>query len=667
MKHSDVELDINELKTSLNIVPLLDESQLSAIAKSVIRGYKIDEESRQDWLDITDKAMAIAKQTPEVKNTPWPNASNIKYPLITKSSIDYAARAYPEFVKDDKVVKMAIIGKDLTNEKALKSERVATHMSYQLLKRDTEWEDSLDRLLHVLPVVGTVFKKTYYDVVNKKLRSEFCTPERVSINMNVASLEDARRVTHIVGVYTNDLISSMREGLYTEIDVDSLKGYDNLVDGPVAPDDLDPKIDLLEQHTYLDLDGDGYLEPYIVTIHEATGTILQIVNRFEAIIRKNKKIIRIDPVQFFTDYHLIRNPDGGFYSMGFGHLLYPLNNSVNTILNQLTDAGTLANQQTGFIGKGLRLRSGQISAERGTYKVLDVASGTDIAKNIYTLPVKEPSQVLFQLLGLLIEASKDLSSSTDVLAGKGPSQNVPATTILTQEKQGLKVFNGIHKRLHKSQKKELIKVFKILKEHTTNEEYRRILDDPLADLKLDYNTDELDILPVSDPNMASDTQRIQKAQAVMSLSTVDPRKAEMELLKALNFSDAKIQELMPEPDPNAPPPPEVEKTKAETQKLLAETQQIQAEMQMLNQKLQIEIAKLEASAADTQTRRDESDARIEKMQSDAIEGAAKVQIAAQKSQDESAQTDEAQIHKENKETAELSLKASETKQKDKED
>lgn len=602
-------MDINTLLKSINIATLLDEEELSQIGTAALRGYEIDEASRTEWKERTELAMNIAKQTLEKKNHPFPNASNVKYPLIPKSAIDFAARLYPEIVNNDRVVKCSAIGSDELGLKEKRAVRVSRHMSYQLLQENDEWEEGTDKLLHILPVIGTVFRKTYYDPILKRNVSEFCHPEYITVNYAVTSLETARRITHRMFKYANDLVERARAGIYLEIDLDSLKSSEGYGDG-----DLDPPLELLEQHCFIDLDKDGYDEPYIVTLHKATQKVLRIVARYSASeIKKNRdgEIYRIEADQYFTDYHCIKSPDGGFYSIGLGHLLYPLNEAINTSLNQLIDSGTLSNSQAGFLGRGLRIKGGDIHLRLGQWKVLDAATGTDIRANIVPLPVREPSLVLFQLLGFLVEAGKDLSSLQDTLMGKGQTQNVPATTILTMVEQGMKVFNAIQKRLYRSFKKEYVKLFKLNSKHLTNAEYQRVLDDPMADVESDYDLDSLDIVPIADPNASSDTQRLARARALYELPNLDPYAKTKYLLEALQISETRIRELLPVPNPNAPPPPDV-------MKMLAETDRAKSEAALNMQKTQLDVAELDLKRQQLQLQAQEAEARINKMAADSI-------------------------------------------------
>ena len=644
---------IAELRDSINIAELLDDDKLSKISKQVIQGYELDEDSRVEWKETVDKAMEIAKQTTETKDYPWENASNVKFPLITQASIDFASRVMPELIKNEEIVKINVIGQDPDGSKRDRGRRISQFMSYQLLKESDIWEENMDKMLHMLPILGTAFKKVYYHPITRKPISEVCTPDKIVVNYNITDLASARRITHVLTFYTNDIIERIRMGIYRDVDVSSLmcsEGYE-------AEQDEDAPLELLEQHCYLDLDDDGYQEPYVVIVHKGTGEVLRIMQRFKSLeLNVDDEVKRIEPELYFTDYHFLKSPDGGFYSLGFGTLLYPLNAAINTLLNQLIDSGTLNNNQSGFIGKGLRLKGGEFRFQLGEWRVLNAASGTDIAKNIVPLPTKEPSPTLFQLLGLLIEMGKDLASINDAMQGKQPGQNVPAVTILTLVEQGTKVFSAISKRLYRSLRKEFIRIFDLNKRFLSNEDYMNVLDDPNASADTDFETDSVDISPVADPAMATAAHRFAKAQAIAQLPNVDPLESARYYLEALQVDPQQIEKLVPRPDPNAPPAPELQKLMAEVAKLSAETELLHNQLNLQINTNQLEVEKIRLQEADTMARVSEAKAREQKMTQDADNNARKTELATAKSTNKAFMDAMAFEHEQAVDAAEIDIK-----------
>lgn len=628
-------LTLEQIKSSDNLVNLLRDtpegkSKLAEIGVQVYRGYEIDEDSRDEWKRTVDEAMKIAKQTTETKNHPWSGASNIKYPLITDAAIDYASRTLPEIIQNEKVVKCATVGMDPDSEKYLRAERISRFMSYQLIQESTDWEDSVDKLLQMLPVLGTVFMKTYYNTLEKKNVSEICVPDKIVVNYDTKSLQSARRVTHILTLYTNDILERQRRGLFDDdIDIKTLN--------PEAgnEEDEDPPLELLEQHCWLDLDDDGYKEPYIVTVHKESKQVLRIVQRIKDVEKNSDgEICCIYPEKYFTDFHFIRSPDGGFYSMGFGSLLLPLNSAINTLINQLIDSGTLNNSQGGFLGRGLRLKNGEFRIKMGEWKVLDAASGTDIKNNIYPMPTKEPSQTLFNLLGMLVKVGKELSSTTDAMSGQGPGQNVSSSVQNSLIEQGTKVFTAINKRLYRGLKEVYTLQYDLNCKYVDPTHYQEVLNDPLADAKADFDLHSTGVHPVADPTISSMNQRMMRAQMVQGLRTADPHALDVFMLQSLQMDQSQIDILCPKPDPNAPPAPEVQKLLSEVKLNETNARSIQLQTSIDMQKSKMDTQQVETANREADSRIQESVARQWKMQKDAAHGDAKIAIASGKMQQE---------------------------------
>ncbi len=624
-------MKLEDIKKSQNIAEDLEEELLVKIAQYVSEGYRVDCESRRDWQNLVDKSMKIAKQTYEVKNDPFPGCANVKFPLISQAVIDFAARQYPQMIQNNRVARTTVVGSDPENIKAEQAERVSQCISYQLINKSTRWEEEMDHLLHVLPMVGTCFKKTYFDPITKQPVSELCVPENVVVNNNIKSLELAPRITHVIYLSNNDIRERIALGIFKDVDMSRL--YDG---AEMNAEEMDEPIELLECHCTYDCDEDGYREPYIITIHNESRQVLRVVQRFEEIQKtKDGSLLRIVPEQYFIDYHFIRSLDGTYYSFGFGTLLFPLNESINTVVNQLLDAGTLNNYQSGFIGSALRLKNGNYRLNLNEWKVIQTPAGSRIQDNIVPLPTKEPSMTLLNLLQLLIDVGRDLTSTNDLMQGKGQTQNVPATTVLSMIEQGMKVYTAISKRLFLSQKKEFNRIFYLNYKHLSNKDYQDILDMPGISVKRDFDCKTMDIYPVADASMSTETQRMAKAQAILSLPTVDSHEATIEFLQSLQIDKQQIEKLAPAPDPNAPPPPEVQKTMAEVGMITAQAQLFQTEAQVKPVETQLEVVKGQQDAKESDSRIMESAARIGKMQHDAVNNNAKSQIEAIRIQKES--------------------------------
>lgn len=617
MKELKAKLKLEDIVEMPNIAAELDESDQMIIAKEVVSFFERDKDSRRDWEMDTDKALELAGLKKKAKNTPWPNASNVKYPLITNAAMQFAARTMPEIIRNGKVVEAFVVGSDPDGSKMERAKRVSTHMSYQLLVANSEFEETTDRLLHMLPIVGTVFKKTYFDPVKQRNVSELCLHDEIFIHNDVKSLDEARRVTHLLFMHKNDIIEKIRTGLYSDVPDEAFK---------TGPDELSRSYELqevLEQHTYLDLDGDGYEEPYIVTVLKEGHKVLRIVARFDPedmIINDKDEVVNILPVQYFTDYHFIPSPDGTFFSIGFGQLMFAINESVNTILNQLIDAGTLATMQGGFLGRGLRIKGGQLRMRPGQWHKLDSAGIDDIRKHIVPLSYKEPSNVLFQLLGALIDAGKELSSVNDAMLGREQVQNVAASSIMSSIEQGTKVFSSIQRRMYRSFKKEFEKHYRLNRIFLDPQEYMMVLDNDQANLENDYDDESLDVKPVADPNMSSETLRLLRSQDILEKSTAFPELNKYEALKlhleALNTPN--IDMVLPKPDPNAAPPPEI----------IEMMSKIDAE----GKKLQLKGMQYETRNRDTEIREYKAEFEAERMRAEAMKMMAEAEKAMAEAQ-----------------------------------
>lgn len=609
---------LEEILGSNNVADLLSDKKLTEVSGRVIDGFDQDEGTMGEWRDITEKAMDIAKQTLDQRNEPLVMSSNVKYPAITQAGIEFASRTYPEFVKGDRVARFRVVGSTSDDQLLSRASRVERFMSYKLMHK-TDWEDQTDKLLHILPIVGTVFKKVYYDPIADEPVTELCSPFDVVVNYNTQSLKKAARITHVLELTHNEIKEKITAGLFTYFDIDKLMMTDN-IEYFNESDEVELDKDtytVLEQHCFLDLDGDGYEEPYIVTVHPDSRKVFRIVPNFKEddVIRNEEgDVLRINNETYFVDYHFIRNPDGGFYSLGIGQLLYPINEAINTVINQLIDAGTLNNLQGGFIGRALRIKSGELRVKMGEWKSIDTPPVGKISDHIYPLPTKEPSPTLFQLLGTLIETVKDLARVNEATQGNQLAQNAPATSVLTLVEQGLVVFNAIQKRIFKSFKKELEQIYKIHYYFLDDIDYQMVINDPNGLVENDFRLEDMDITPVGNPGNSSTAQRLAKAQAIGQLPSVPQYLKDIEFLKALEFSEQDIAQLVPPPNPNPEPTPQDLLVQAEIKKTEAEANKIQSQPQL-------EMADLVRKSQQDQQLQAESQSRMVKME---IDGAVKI-------------------------------------------
>jgi len=561
---------------AVNIAEELEDSVLQAMGDRCVREYNIDERSRSDWKEKTERAMSLAMQETKEKQFPWPKASNVIFPLMTTASIQFAARAYPAIVQNRSVVKGVVIGNDdgrpqidpntgaplmgpngspvwaiPPGAKQDKADRIGEHMSWQLLDEQPEWEAETDTLLHVLPIVGCVFRKSYFDPGKGRNCSLMVSAMHLVKNYKSKCNETAPRLSEEHSYYPNEIEEQFRAGLWLR-PITPFGLPDN------ASDDMDAPHEFIEQHRYWDLDGDDYAEPYIVTVHKKSRQVVRVVARYdEEGVKFNSRthaVQKIEPIHYYTQYDFLPNPDGGAYGIGFGQLLRPINEAVNTTLNQLIDAGTLQNTGGGFIGKGLSMNSGSIKFQMGEFKVVNV-SGNDLRANLLPMPWAGPSPVLFNLLGLLVEAGKEIASIKDILTGDtgAKNANTPATTTLALIEQGLKVYTSIYKRVHRALKSELDKLYRLNRIYGDETSEFKVGDTWKQVTKQDY-VNGSGVEPISDPTMVSDMQRLGRAQFLMQFAN-DPffkgaevRKIILEAAQMENIVDRVLNE-QPPPNP----------------------------------------------------------------------------------------------------------------------
>lgn len=595
-KFADIKLNIQEIVQNTNVAANLDEDTLTKIGNDVVEGYNDDKQSRSEWEKKAKEYFELALQVAKEKSFPWPKASNVKFPLVSIAAMQFGARAYPTLVPSTgKIVQMRVLGKDPDGEKFKRAQRVSTHMNYQLTVQMEDWEEDYDKLLIMLPIIGVAFKKTYYDSSLRRNKSCLVLPQNLVVNYWTKSLEESFRITEVLYLTRNQVKERQLQDIYLadvdlgdpvlEVDTDNEKRDLK----PVKVDQSTP-YKILEQHTYLDLDDDGYFEPYIVTVDYHTAKVLRIVPRFKQEnidTNVDGDVVSIKPDHYYTKFPFFPNPDGSFYDLGFGHLLGPINEAVNTLINQLVDAGTIRNLQAGFVGKGIQIRKGEQRFQPGEWKQVN-AIGDDLRKQIVPLPSNEPSKVLFELLGLLIQSGKELASIAEIFVGKMPGQNTPAYTTKETVEQGMKLFTAIYKRVYRAQTKELKKLYELNRYYLDPQEYVSVLDEPIQ--QSDYDAPPDDLIPAADPSASSNTEKMAKVEALaqlLPLGTINPMALTMRWLEALDETQPE-QLIIPPEQQQQKPDPKVEAEMAKTQIKQAESQH---KMQMEELKMQLEQQK----------------------------------------------------------------------------
>lgn len=578
----------------INIAEELDGNILGAIGMRAVEEYEIDCDSRARWVQEAKAALAMALQRAEAKTTPWPGASNVIVPIITEAADQFAARAYPAIIKDMNVVKGKVVGLDegtpridlntgqplvdpqtgqpqwvvAPGEKKKRADRIGGHMSWQLTEEQTEWEAETDAMLHVLPIVGCAFRKSFRDASLGQNVSLFVSALDLVINYSAKSMKRAPRITEEIRLYPYEITELQQSGAFIYHD------FGVSTDSNSGGADRDAPHLFLEQYRRWDMDGDGYPEPYIITIHKETQKVVRIIPNFlpEDIVWKEgeegQTVKRIRASEVYTKYDFLPNKEGGIYGQGFGQLLKPLNDATNTTINMMFDAEHLRIRGGGFVGKGLSLHAGTLTFKMAEWKVVNAPGGA-IRDAIVPLQHQGASPVLFQLLGLLMQASRDISSVKDVLTGEVKAQTMSPTVFMALVEQGLKVFTAIWKRIHRSLTSEFDKLYRLNALYLDDKTHFRVGSQWKEISRADYASNN-GAEPISDANMVVDVQAMARSQFLQQflndplLDGVEIRKR---MLTAANIPGA---ESLIKPQNNTPSPMELlEMAKVETQRIAA--------------------------------------------------------------------------------------------------
>ena len=544
-----VEIPMEEVKTK-NLVSKISEDRLKTIADQVFDGYEVDLASRSNLMNRIEKWLRLWYVKPEYerKSDPFPDASNIVVPMMNIACSQFYARASDALLSQKDIVK-AIITKDIPGAQEA-ADRVSKYMDWQIKYKMPNYMEGMRKSLMQLPLIGTVIRKAFYDSVNKTVNVDFISSNDFVINSNARYLSSAPRISHIIDVSINDLRIKEADGIYENVDQilnpsTQLDPTDlGIVIEEVSGVEKDQENEfgfrkVIEQHVYLAIFDEKGKEiaqedigkaislPYIVHMDMESKTILGIEES------KNEKTTRLK--EFFVKYEFLPSPDSSFDSVGFGLLLERINETSNTIVNQLIDAGTLANTQSGFVAKGTGMARGQVSFDRGRFVEIALPRNTDDVRKVITpMTFKEPSQVLLTLLGTLEGYANRVTTVSEMFTGEMPSSDTSATAVVKLLEQGLKVFASIYKALHESFQKELQLIYNLNAEYLEDDEYTDINsaytsmaqgEQPSGTTQKITRADfqhQLAIIPVSDPGVISRTEKIQKAQMEYEMGMKNP-------------------------------------------------------------------------------------------------------------------------------------------------
>jgi len=545
-----------------NLADYMEDDVLGRLASQLNGDFESDRNSRADWARSYTRGLDLLGLKADDRTTPWPGACGVYHPILTEAVVRFQSQAVMELFPASGPVKTKIIG-DITDQKEEQALRIQQHMNYLLTEKMTEFRPETEQMLFSLPLAGSSFKKVYYDPNMGRVCSHFVPAEDFVVSYGASDLQTASRYTHMMRKSKNDIRKLQVAGLYRDIELspnapeysDIQEKYDEL-EGESPTYEHDDRYVLLEVHVDLDLEGyedvdddeeqTGIALPYVVTLVKGGSSVLSIRrNWYEDDPLRMKRL-------HFVHYQYM--PGLGFYGFGLTHLIGGIAKSATSLLRQLVDAGTLSNLPGGLKARGLRIKGDDSPIMPGEFRDVDVPGGA-IKDNITFLPYKEPSNVLHSLLGEMVEEGRRFASITDLKLAD-MKQDAPVGTTLALIERSMKVMSAIQARLHDAMRKEFILIAGIVRDYA-EDEYEYKTDDKEA-IKSDDFDGRVDIIPVSDPNAATMSQRIMQYQAALQLSQSAPQMYDLpelhrQMLDVLGIQDAeKIIPLSEEMKPRDP-------------------------------------------------------------------------------------------------------------------
>ena len=512
-----------------NLAEYLDDYVLGSISKKLISDVDSDKESRKEWMKTyTDGLKYLGMRFDEQRSQPFEGSSGVIHPILAESVTQFQAQAYKELLPAQGPVKTQIIGQRNANTE-MQAERVSEFMNYYIMNEMPEYDPELDQLLFYLPLSGSAFKKVYYDASKRRPVSKFIPAEDLLVPYEATDLLSAERVTHIVSMSSNEVRKLQLSGFYMDTELtgndveirDSVSEEIDKIQGMEPEYSNDEQRKLYEIHTVEDIEGfedldengepTGLKLPYIITIDESSQTVLSIRRNYEP-----EDPIR-NKINYFVQYKFL--PGLGFYGLGLSHMIGGLSKATTSILRQLIDAGTLSNLPAGFKARGIRIRDEASPLQPGEFRDVDAPGGA-LRDSLMPLPYKEPSSVLFSLLGLLVQSGQRFASIADMNVGDSNAAMPVGTTVALLEK-GTKVMSAIHKRLHYSQKSEFKILARVFGEFLPPV-YPYETGSGSREIKLEDFDRKVDIIPVSDPNIFSMSQRVVLAQELLAMVQSNP-------------------------------------------------------------------------------------------------------------------------------------------------
>ena len=501
-----------------NLVEDFDEEDLAEISQDVRDKFQADKDSRSEWESMFEKGFDLLGLKIQETSEPFEGACTAVHPLLIESAVKFQAKASQELFPPGGPVKSQILG-DVTPEKESQANRVESFMNYQITEQMPEYFDEFERMLFHLPLIGSAFKKLYYDATVKRPKSEFIPIDQFYISYYATDLSNADRYTHVISRSPVELKRDIKAGVYEDVELSSPSGYigtpfsekmDTII-GLSPTSDNDPQYVLLEQHCYLDIEEEDIPLPYIVTVEQQSRQVLSIRRNYKQDDPNKEK------VNHFVHYRFV--PGFGFYGLGLIHFLGNLTMSATAAMRSLIDAGQFANLPGGFKAKGVRMVGDNSPIAPGEFKEVE-ATGIDLSKAIIPLPYKEPSQTLFNMLNFVANAGQKFADSTEQVISDAASYGPVGTTMALLEASS-KFFTAIHKRIHKSQKDEFRILARIDYDYLPEEYPYDVPYEDRSIFKKDFDG-RVDIIPVSDPNIPSNAHRMMMANMALQMAQQSP-------------------------------------------------------------------------------------------------------------------------------------------------
>ena len=553
-----------------NLAEFMSDDDMNVIANELIGKFDEDKSSRKDWEETYTKGLDLLGFKYEERSQPFQGASGVTHPVLAEAVTQFQAQAYRELLPAGGPVRTQIVGKE-NLLKQQQAERVSDFMNYQIMHVMEEYDPELDQMLFHLPLAGSAFKKVYFDNNLGRAVSKFVPADDIVVPYTATDLQTSERVTHVIRRSENEIKKMQVTGMYRDVSLsvsteeDRVLNKEREISGVEKSDYADDMYTLLEIHCNLDLPGfedqSGVKLPYIVTVDEGSGKVLSIYRNY----RENDPLYRKD--QYFVHFKFL--PGLGFYGFGLVHMLGGLSRTATAALRQLIDAGTLSNLPAGFKARGLRIRDDDNPLQPGEFRDVDAPSG-DLRAGLLPLPYKEPSQTLYALLGFVVQTATRFATVADQKIGENLGANAPVGTTMAMMERGTKVMSAIHKRLHYGQKVEFTLLAQIFAEFLPTMYPYEVEGGPPQIKQQDFDG-KVDVLPVSDPNIFSVSQRVVLAQTQLQLAQSNPQahnvyEAYRRMYAALGVTD--ISAILPPPPAPAPVDPGMENATALKQQQL---------------------------------------------------------------------------------------------------